>query len=359
VSVNRTQDGSVIDSSGKVLYFSAARFVTDIAEGRCCFVCGVPPESGKVFNEEHVLPDWLLRAMALHSKKISLPNDIRTQYGKYKIPCCQSCNSELNENYEKPISDALSKGHESFCDFVEGQGRELVYCWLALIFFKTHLKDREFIFNVKDRSSLPFSIGDVYDYYDLHHAHCLLRAPLLNARVDQGVIGSLIALPARLGTEPDSEDFDYCDIYMSKTVALRFGETALFAVLDDSRVTTVFLQNHLSRIVAPILPMQLREIHAHIAYLSANLEERPRFGTAVDDDGRVSIVTKFPTAPPRLRANEVAPFREFLQTSAESVLRQRPETEEIRALIAADSWSWLFDENGEQITDVNKRYKAK
>jgi hypothetical protein len=35
-----TEDDSVLDEAGKVIYFSLERFVRDIALGDCCFVCG-------------------------------------------------------------------------------------------------------------------------------------------------------------------------------------------------------------------------------------------------------------------------------------------------------------------------------
>jgi hypothetical protein len=35
-----TEDGSIIDRVGKVIFFSAQRFVDDICLGNCCFICG-------------------------------------------------------------------------------------------------------------------------------------------------------------------------------------------------------------------------------------------------------------------------------------------------------------------------------
>jgi hypothetical protein len=38
-----TQDGSIIDRAGKVIFFSTQRFVDDICLGNC-FICGARPE---------------------------------------------------------------------------------------------------------------------------------------------------------------------------------------------------------------------------------------------------------------------------------------------------------------------------
>jgi hypothetical protein len=44
-----TEDGSIVDGAGKVIFFSAQRFVDDICLGKCCFICGARPED-KPFN---------------------------------------------------------------------------------------------------------------------------------------------------------------------------------------------------------------------------------------------------------------------------------------------------------------------
>jgi hypothetical protein len=44
-----TQDGSITDRAGKVIFLSTQRFVDDICLGNCCFICGAKPED-KPFN---------------------------------------------------------------------------------------------------------------------------------------------------------------------------------------------------------------------------------------------------------------------------------------------------------------------
>jgi hypothetical protein len=87
-----TEDGSIIDRVGKVIFFSAQRFVDDICLGNCCFICGAKPEH-KPFNNEHILPEWLLRRYDLFSRTITLPNDRTVRYDRYTVPCCVDCNS--------------------------------------------------------------------------------------------------------------------------------------------------------------------------------------------------------------------------------------------------------------------------
>jgi hypothetical protein len=66
---SRLDDGSVIDDNGKLIFFSTQRFVNDICLGHCCFICGAAPSSVP-FNDEHVIPEWVLRRFGLFSKSI-------------------------------------------------------------------------------------------------------------------------------------------------------------------------------------------------------------------------------------------------------------------------------------------------
>ena len=75
----KTSDGSVVDQSGKVIFFSTERFVQDICLGNCCFICGAKPGE-KDFNDEHILPAWLLRRYDLFSETIRLPNEVDVRY---------------------------------------------------------------------------------------------------------------------------------------------------------------------------------------------------------------------------------------------------------------------------------------
>ena len=69
----QTPDESVLDSKGRVIYFTLKRFITNIAKGNHCLLCGASPEVVP-FNNEHILPDWILKRYRLHSRLITLPN---------------------------------------------------------------------------------------------------------------------------------------------------------------------------------------------------------------------------------------------------------------------------------------------
>src|SRR4051812_24674970 len=98
----RTADGSIVDEDGRVIYFSTQRFEQDICLGGCCFICGAQPGS-KPFNNEHILPDWLLGEYGLYDRTITLPNAQRMRYGSYTVPCCEDCNTLMGREIEQPV----------------------------------------------------------------------------------------------------------------------------------------------------------------------------------------------------------------------------------------------------------------
>src|SRR5205823_2871161 len=108
--LKKTPDGSFLDGDGKVIVFSPERFVRDIGEGQCCFICGAAPGT-RPFNAEHVIPNWVLSAHGLHTRNISLPNETGFSYGRYTIPCCKECNSLMSEELETPISRLVASGY--------------------------------------------------------------------------------------------------------------------------------------------------------------------------------------------------------------------------------------------------------
>jgi len=115
----READGSVIDeATGKIIFFSTERFVNDICLGDCCFICGAKQEE-KQFNNEHILPEWLLRRLNLFDRTIVLPNRAEVQYGRYTVPCCAECNSLMGDEIERPLSEAISGGLDALIELIK------------------------------------------------------------------------------------------------------------------------------------------------------------------------------------------------------------------------------------------------
>lgn len=104
-----TSEGSVRDANGKIVFFTADHFLRDIVSGDCCFICGAT-RAEKTFNDEHVIPDWMLRRYQLHKKTITIPGGSPFRYDQYKVPCCAACNAQMGLTLEDPMANLFGSG---------------------------------------------------------------------------------------------------------------------------------------------------------------------------------------------------------------------------------------------------------
>ncbi len=270
-----TDDGSVIDSSGDVIYFSFQRFLSDIILGKGCFLCG-RTGNGLRFTDEHIIPNWLLRKFDLHHVSITLPNDTTIQYSRYKIRCCEHCNSKLGSEIEVPISRAFATGLDGINNFVSSpEGRKL-FLWMSLIFLKTHLRDRKYRVHQDFRLG-DQSISDEYEYewHQLHHSHCLVRCVLNGGLVNPSAFGSIAVWPAKTLIAKDK--FDYADFSFGYSMMIRLDDICVWAVLNDSGAASANLSELFQRIPAPINDLQSREILVEFTMMNLLLKKRPEF----------------------------------------------------------------------------------
>lgn len=274
-----TSDRTIIAADGRILLFSCERFIDDIVKKDCCFVCGAAPGS-KPFNDEHIIPRWLLRRYNLFSKSITLPTGERRTYDRYKVPCCQACNSLLGEKVETPVSQLLSGTFEEVSERLRAQGHELLFTWLALLFFKNHLKDLSVALDRNPAKSEGF-IGDIYDWAGFHHVHALARSAYSQASLLPGVVGSIHVFEIEDGLHSDA--FDYLTFSFAQVVMVRLGRVGIVAVLNDAGAASHAWAHKIALIDGPISVIQLKEVAAMFAVANDDLIERPEFGTMVAD----------------------------------------------------------------------------
>ncbi|WP_194863155.1 hypothetical protein [Myxococcus sp. AB036A] len=341
-------DGSIETTDGQTLLFSTERFERDIVRGDACFICGTSRNSGQAFNDEHILPRWLLRKFDLFRSTITLPNNTKLTYGQYTLPCCASCNSQMGQTFENPIQELCEGGLERVGQFIKQNGTALFFRWLSLIFLKTHLKDNT-LYQTRDRRSGDLRrIADAYGHADLHHIHAVARSFHTKSILDESAFGSLLFLPAKQ-VSGIIQPFDFADLYASKSLLLRINDFCLIAVFDDSCGALSLFMNELERIRAPLSPAQLREIFAHISFISANLKERPLFHSTFNK----TCHTIKGSHPSEVQLNDppATPFGEFLFAALSNVIQTHPGRERISASIREGKYSFLFDANGNQIDD--------
>jgi hypothetical protein len=274
----QTQDGSIVDQTGKVIFFSTERFVKDICLGDCCFICGVAPSS-EPFNDEHILPNWLLRKYNLHNHTITLPNGEEVKYGGYTIPCCESCNQLMGAKLETPIRNAIASGPDGFNKFLLDGNYPLAVIWMGLIFLKTHLRDGTMRMHL-DRRKGAQTIGSLYEWEDLHHLHTVVRCFYSGVWIETEVFGSLLSQPVRREASPD--EFDFFDLFVAQTMMLRLGDFSLIAVFNDSGATLQWMEQLLKRFTGPVNELQLREVATEFAFLNMHHKELPEFQSEFD-----------------------------------------------------------------------------
>ncbi len=344
----KAADGSIEDAAGKVIFFSARRFVDDICLRRCCFICSAKPGS-KEFNDEHILPLWLLRRYDLFARQITLPNGASVRYDRYTIPCCKDCNSLMGEVVETPISEVVKAGPDAINDFAAKGDLLKLFVWMGLIFLKTHLKDRAMRVHLDARKGEE-KIADEYDWADLHHIHSVVRCFYNGAEVEQAAVGSFLSHP--VNGQGSVERFDFADLYLAQTMHLRLDDTALFCVLDDSGGASNFFVQRLDRIDGPLSPIQCREVMTELAWLNLSLKNRPTFHTQCDlaaEECRIIAtrpILELGDLDLRVRGKllrrglqDVPPGMEF-----------RGQTREIAiAAIDAGTMTFLFDDDGKFI----------
>lgn len=345
-----TQDGSVETQSGKVIFFSTERFVRDIGMGECCFICGAHPIA-KPFNNEHILPEWVLRRFNLFKRTITLPNGMAHRYDQYTVPCCADCNSTMGETIEKPISEIISAGPDAVQHYVAKNGALKFIVWMGLIFLKAHLKDKYLRVHL-DRRQPDDKIADSYDWVHLHHLHCLVRCFYNDATIEKEVAGSFLGLSAK--SESSDEMFDFGDLYAAQTMMLRLGDVGLITVFNDSCGATNGMMPKLNRIDGQVSELQLREIMADMAFVNLSIKERPQYFSTWDrDKEEITLRAKLPdqfqlveNLDYRLRG---VLLRQAIQHAIPSLKFKDITDREFQAALTDGRFTFLFDKDGKFI----------
>jgi hypothetical protein len=339
----KSSDGSITDENGKVLFFSVERFISDIVDGDCCFVCGAKP-SVVNFNDEHILPQWILKKYDLRSKSITLPNEASFRYDRYKIPCCEQCNSHMARALEEPTSKLITLGSRAISEYLREYGPWHLFCWLALIFIKTHLKDKELRFH-RDRRQESGNVSDFYDWAEFHHVHCIARSFYTGCILESSVLGTLFVLPAK--TKEPFSDFDFAALYSSQSMLLQLGEVAFITVFNDSGAAFSLFKDKLQQISAPLSQMQLREILAIVAHINLHLKKRPIYTSNFNPfNGTYSISAQVQSVV-ELEDYSLGEYGALLHYCCRDIL---PEIKEefgmdIEEALKEGRWTFLFDQN--------------
>lgn len=341
--------GNIVSDDGKVLLFSIDNFVNTICNKDTCFVCGIERAEAS-FNDEHVIPRWVLKRYELFGKEITLPNDKKFRYGKYKIPCCESCNSFLGENIEKKVAEGLDGDFNKVLSFFNGN-KGLVFNWICLLYIKTHLKDKMFQYDFQSDKK----IGDDYDWEDLHHFHCMARSIYTGVKIEESVYGSMFIYPCAEFDE--GERYDYIDLYGTGTVLIRLGDFFIICVMNDSKLVSQLIKSRTERITGKLNFLQVRELYSRVSYENLRIIDRPKYYTAVrHKDNYVgihaSINKKIKIAPHNeefFGALMYKLVKNYIYSPQEPELKIKMQ-EQVQG-VKNGQWTYLFDSEGKFLSD--------
>lgn len=339
-----TTDITIRNDAGEVLLFSWSDFVTRVCGGLACFICG-RTRADVGFDDEHIVPNWVLHAFDLHRSKITLPNGNPTLYGNYKIPCCEPCNSEMSRVIEQDMARLVKAGSGAIQDHVAAGGGLLPYTWMALVFIKLHLNDRRMKMHL-DRRKGDGPISADYVWEHMHHLHAVARAFHIGAEVRLEAMGSMFVFPVDAG----EGDFDLLTFTEAQTLYLQLGQTGIIAVFDDSCAAANRVAWILEKITGSVSPVQARELTAHFALASLELMNRPNFWTYVSADRKQVVIGGTTDTVPEFPKFDLEHFGQMMAGAFATPPAVVGKTaDEAAAGIAAGEISFLLDGKGDFI----------
>lgn len=274
-----TSNGSILGPDGEFVFVHTADFAENILMGENCFLCGCYPDRVK-FNNEHVIPDWLLRYAGISNESITLPNGRQLKYSSYKVRSCAKCNSFLSASVEEPISQAVKDGFDAFADFLD-QNRKLVFQWLSLIYYKVHFRDFSLRYNV-DRREPDTPIGAMYAWPNFHHIFCVARSAISDARLSSGVIGTIKVF--ELNDWERHGNYDYRDNWVTDTMFIRIKSICIYVSFTDARAVDHMTQNKFARVPQRLNHIQAIEIHGDFIAAKMHFNKQHNFRSYYDPE---------------------------------------------------------------------------
>jgi len=327
------------------IYVTLDEFIEKIIESEnYCFIC-LEHKSSKVFNDEHVIPKWILKHFNLYNKRINLPNSTSFKYGNYVIPCCATCNTELSKFYEYPLSELFKSSFDEIINEIKSDTKLFIkiYHWLTLIFIKTHIKTT--FLNKHQNSKIGTGkIGDSIEWNNLHHIYLMSRCHYAHAKIERAVYGSMFFFKSLNGEH--IEKFDYVDSSVSRCILLKINELSVMVCFDDGRAGISLMQNTLDKLEGNLHPLQLREILAHLSYINVNLKERPVFQSIHNETYQI-IEATFPDSNPQLISKDLQNFQigDFLAVFVRGYIYNQENKDIIINEIREEKRGYLFDGN--------------
>lgn len=267
-----TAGGSILRPDGEFVFLHTTDFAENILMGKNCFLCGCYPD-GVTFNNEHVIPDWLLRYAGISNMSITLPNGHLVRYSSYKVRSCAQCNTFLSASVEGPISKAIKGGFKCFSNFAEEQ-QKLLFQWLCLLYYKVHFRDFSFRYSVDQREG-DMPIGAMYAWPNFHHIFCVARSVIFGAKFSEGVIGSIKVF--QMIDWENFGEYDYRDHWLTDTLFIRIRDICIFVSFTDAGAVGYMTNVKFSRVPQQLNYIQATEIFGDFVAAKMHFSQQHKF----------------------------------------------------------------------------------
>ncbi len=311
-----------------------------------CFLCLTPltPEN---LTREHIFPKWLLNRHDLWDKSMTLMNGTLIKYRQLTIPCCLECNGTHLSQMEKEVGTAFASGYQA----VKEMDRKVLFSWLAKIFYGLLVKERHSLLDLRNQNGDKILDDDDLNRFAMHHLLMQTVRGDVNWRAPNDENPwSIFVLKCQTSDEEPSLNFDYIDENKIPFLAIRSGDVAVVASLQDWGYLESALE--LKHMVAAqqleLHPFQFKEIALICCYTSMVFFQNRKIMLAAGE-GHTAIVPL--PLPPKLTMNiedpqllHLAPTLAFhLRSPVEHITDGR---RVISTLAAPDGTPWKMDWDG-------------
>ncbi len=271
-----------------------------------CFLCGTPLTK-KNRADEHVFPKWLQHRFDLWNQRMVLLNRTDIPYRSVKIPCCSACNHGPLAELEARVAEAHADGFEGFAQL----DRRDLFLWLAKIYYGLMFREVLLPADRTDPDSEPILPPDIFEELRMHH---LLLQAIRGAVRWRGFPASIFLFRCQVHPDPRF-GFDYRDSFLDPFLALRLGQVAVLANLQDwGAMEDQAIADFETAKTLELHPVQFIQLAAQATYISTLFNRTPKHVVVLDRD--VLDVITLPLAgfsgKPLFDSFDPAEYAEFL-----------------------------------------------
>ena len=241
-----------------------------------CFLCGKQAK-GANRTAEHVFPQWLLRQYGLAQKRLTLLNGESIEYGRLKIVCCPECNNIWLSRVEEKVKTAFERGVPG----VNSLDRQVLFSWLAKIFYGILFKELSILFNQDDPTSGNIMPQKYFEEFDMLHQ--LLQSIRFETEFVGAPPWSIFIVDCHVRNDLE-KDFDFFDSLGGLCLAIRIGPVGILACLEDNSSLQIAERRLYEKFEGHKFHwIQFKELFARVVYLQKLLNRVPKYLVKLPD----------------------------------------------------------------------------